>query len=102
MSMTAPHRTNPFEPDVVARLRGLLVDAIEANERQAGSVPAGPEGDAHRVARASLGAALDRLDAGTYGACASCGAALPVERLELVPDAELCMTCVQRPRTLYG
>lgn len=102
MAMTTPDRTTPFAADVLARLRAVLVDAVEANERQADTVAEGAEADAHRLARTSLEAALARLDAGTYGACVACGAALPVERLELVPDAELCMTCIQRPRALYG
>jgi RNA polymerase-binding transcription factor DksA len=102
MSMTAPHRPTPLEPDVLTELRAVLVDAIEANERQADSVPVGPEADAHRVARGSLEDALTRLDGGTYGACTTCGETLPIERLELVPDAEVCMTCVRRPHALYG
>ncbi|QYG93197.1 hypothetical protein HC251_12660 [Iamia sp. SCSIO 61187] len=100
--MTAPHRPTPIEPDALIRLREVLVAAIEANERQAAGVPVGAEADAHRVARMSLEDALGRLDAGTYGSCAACGEPLPVERLELVPDAELCMGCLQRPRALYG
>lgn len=102
MSITKPARIASFAPDVLARMRETLVDAIETNDRQAESVAVGPERDAHRVARASLQEALERLDAGTYGACTACRDALPIERLELVPDAELCMTCVQRPRALYG
>lgn len=102
MSITKPAQPAPFAPDVLARMREALVDAIEANERQADSVAPGPEGDAHRVARSSLQEALERFDAGTYGACTACGEALPIERLELVPDAELCMTCAQRPHALYG
>ena len=102
MSITKSAQPASFAPDVLARMREALVDAIEANDRQAANVAVGPEGDAHRIARASLQAALERLDAGTYGACTACGEVLPIERLELVPDAELCMTCVQRPRALYG
>jgi RNA polymerase-binding transcription factor DksA len=36
--------------------------------------------------------ALDRLDAGTYGTCRSCGASIPDERLEAVPATSLCLT----------
>lgn len=35
--------------------------------------------------------ALERLDAGTYGTCRSCGAAIPDERLEAVPATTLCL-----------
>ena len=81
-------------------MRQVLVDAIDANHDQAAGVPIGPEGDAHAAARTALEEALARLDAGTYGACIACGRHLPIERLELVPDATLCMSCVERPRAL--
>ncbi len=102
MPLTAPHHPTPLDPEDLARLREVLVDAVEVNERQEDNIPVGPEADAHRVARRSLEEALVRLDGGTYGACTACGDALPIERLELVPDAELCMTCVHRPHALYG
>ncbi len=38
-------------------------------------------------------AALDRLEAGTYGTCARCGADIPAARLEAVPSAILCIQC---------
>jgi RNA polymerase-binding transcription factor DksA len=37
--------------------------------------------------------ALARIDDGTYGRCAGCGAAIPVERLFAVPAARFCVTC---------
>lgn len=37
--------------------------------------------------------ALARLDAGSYGACTSCGGAIPEERLDAVPYATLCVAC---------
>jgi len=46
--------------------------------------------------RESLGevrAALVRIDEGTYGTCARCGAVIPIERLEAVPTASLCIVC---------
>ena len=38
-------------------------------------------------------AALERLDAGTYGRCVSCGTELPEERLEVRPEAARCVNC---------
>jgi RNA polymerase-binding transcription factor DksA len=38
-------------------------------------------------------AALARIDAGTYGACVGCGAAIPVERLQMRPFAGRCVAC---------
>lgn len=40
--------------------------------------------------------ALERLDAGEYGICESCGVAIPVARLEVLPYATLCVECAQR------
>lgn len=37
--------------------------------------------------------ALARIEAGTYGRCTGCGAAIPEERLELRPFASRCVTC---------
>ncbi|HEV7189354.1 MAG TPA: TraR/DksA C4-type zinc finger protein [Blastococcus sp.] len=42
---------------------------------------------------AEIDAALARLDAGTYGTCTQCGAAIPEERLELRPFAGRCVSC---------
>jgi DnaK suppressor protein len=38
-------------------------------------------------------AALALVDQRAYGLCASCGAALPYERLEAVPAARHCVSC---------
>ncbi|WP_309064938.1 TraR/DksA family transcriptional regulator [Microbacterium sp.] len=40
--------------------------------------------------------ALARMDAGTYGTCASCGKPIPVARLEVRPFATHCVACAQR------
>lgn len=37
--------------------------------------------------------ALTRMDEGTYGACAACGRAIPVARLEVLPLAAQCVDC---------
>ena len=42
---------------------------------------------------AEIDAALARIDAGTYGSCTQCGAAIPEERLELRPFAGRCVAC---------
>src|SRR4051794_19101441 len=42
---------------------------------------------------AEIDAALARIEAGTYGNCVQCGAAIPEERLELRPFAGRCVTC---------
>jgi RNA polymerase-binding protein DksA len=41
-------------------------------------------------------AALRRLDEGTYGKCANCGAPIAPPRLKVLPDALLCIECQER------
>jgi DnaK suppressor protein len=43
-------------------------------------------------------AALERLDAGTYGTCLSCGGPIAPARLAARPTAALCVSCAQRAR----
>ncbi len=40
--------------------------------------------------------ALARVEAGTYGVCESCGKAIPVERLDVLPYSTLCVECASR------
>jgi len=40
--------------------------------------------------------ALARMDAGTYGICASCGRSIPVARLRVRPFAERCVPCAEK------
>ena len=48
-----------------------------------------------RTRRADILAALQKIDAGTYGKCENCGQDIPPERLEAVPAATLCVACKQ-------
>ena len=47
----------------------------------------------YRESLAAIEQALERLHAGTYGQCTSCGSAIPVERLEWIPYATTCVAC---------
>lgn len=40
--------------------------------------------------------ALQRVNAGTYGICESCGNAIPVERLDVLPYSTICVECASR------
>ncbi len=42
--------------------------------------------------------ALARIDSGGYGVCESCGKPIPVERLEALPYATLCVDCAAKAR----
>lgn len=46
--------------------------------------------------------ALDRIDRGTYGVCDRCGAPIPLERLEAIPEASACVDCAGRHRGVVG
>lgn len=40
--------------------------------------------------------ALERIDEGTYGICTNCGQPIQAERLEALPQAELCIECQRK------
>jgi RNA polymerase-binding transcription factor DksA len=42
---------------------------------------------------AEVGAALQRIDDGTYGTCGECGADIAADLLQAVPLARRCMSC---------
>lgn len=46
-----------------------------------------------RARLAALGAALRRIDEGSYGECAGCGEMISAARLEARPEARLCISC---------
>jgi DnaK suppressor protein len=51
-----------------------------------------------RQAVADTAQALRRMADGSYGTCERCIAAIPLERLEILPHARFCVPC-QRTRT---
>ena len=93
--------TTTFEP-FRALLRTQRADCVRQRDltlaETATSVP-----DPVAVSRAAallqtieeIDAALDRIDAGTYGACVHCGTAIPAERLEFRPYAAGSVSCQQ-------
>ena len=70
VSMYADGDTTQEDQDATRR----MVDAIRA--------------DVLRITRA-----LHRIETGTYGRCAACGAHIPAERLDAIPDVERCGPC---------
>jgi len=42
---------------------------------------------------AEIERALHKVEDGSYGKCELCGAEIPEERLEILPDANICMAC---------
>lgn len=49
---------------------------------------------------AEVDGALARIEAGTYGRCSICNGAIPSERLEIMPAADLCVGCRHRRESL--
>ena len=46
-----------------------------------------------RAAVEQIDAAIEKIHAGTYGQCESCGTNIPKERLKALPYAALCVKC---------
>ena len=113
-STDAPRAGGPrIAPDGLARLRTELLDRRSAqsplvaeHEATVSTLTGQADVDSileRELADASIGraraliieidAALARMDAGTYGACESCGTAIPIERLEAIPHTRTCVRC---------
>ncbi len=54
--------------------------------------------DYERAQLALVEDALERLDAGTYGTCVSCGQPIAPARLEAIPWAGTCIDCARNPQ----
>ena len=53
--------------------------------------------DAHESAELDqIEAALQRIEAGTYGQCVDCGVSIPVARLHAAPEAARCIACQEK------
>ncbi|MGH2693750.1 MAG: TraR/DksA family transcriptional regulator [Actinomycetota bacterium] len=51
--------------------------------------------DELRSMYSEVSAALARIEDGTFGKCERCGQEVPIERLEALPTARLCVSCKQ-------
>lgn len=54
-----------------------------------------------RLELEAIDTALARVDAGTYGVCATCGAEIDPERLLVVPLTSTCLRCAQHEDEEY-
>ncbi|ABL83252.1 MULTISPECIES: TraR/DksA C4-type zinc finger protein [unclassified Nocardioides] len=91
----------------LAELRGEYRGFVDASRDTNADDEHDPEGATIAFEREQVGAlvrraeqrltevadALARLDDGTYGACARCGAPIAAERLDVRPTATTCVGC---------
>lgn len=100
-----------------ARLRARIGEVLERNAKVTGDLrrerqPLGSDWQENAIllendevlealdadGRARVGqlrAALQRLDQGTYGRCASCGEPIAPARLEAMPEVTACIDCAR-------
>lgn len=92
-------RRRTFPP----RVRTALLEAADKQHQQLANLPLSN----HNVVAAAHGvsayriltqvhAAVDRLDAGTFGDCSQCGEEIPTEHLLQIPWTTQCALCTQR------
>ena len=91
----------------LADLRGDYRGFVEASKDTNADDEHDPEGATIAFERSQVGAlvhqaeeqlreidaALERVAAGTYGACTACGRPIPPGRLEVRPTARTCVAC---------
>ena len=74
------------------QLRDLSYEAAAASDEALSEVTSELMTGA-RTVLAEIDAALFRLAIGSFGICQRCGRAIPVDRLEVLPMASLCLPC---------
>lgn len=108
-SARAPNRAGtdldrhlPALRDALEQQRQFRVEQLDELTRPAATehLVGGPQEVVQRALRAGaesalvdIQTALQRMDAGVYGRCMQCDAAIGLERLEVLPSALLCMSC---------
>jgi RNA polymerase-binding protein DksA len=88
------------------------LDALRASERgqeleeeaqaEQGAADLERLGQAERLELQRIDAALARLEAGTYGTCAECGAPIGAKRLGALPWAVRCADCAAAQEAAAG
>ena len=93
-------RLERLRDEVTAALerRDLARDAEERGDGHHHPAEAATDADLREQLRwrereARLRAALEAIDAGTYGVCVDCGAEIPEGRLRVLPDSVRCVPC---------
>jgi len=77
-------RDRDLEDQAIERESDEVLDALGLSDR-------------HEIEM--IGAALERIDAGTYGECVKCGEPIGAARLAALPATPLCVKCAGGART---
>ncbi len=80
----------------------LLQDADDAREHAADREVDLAFTDQARQELAAIGRALQRLEAGDYGACEDCGGPIALGRLQVQPQALRCIACEREHERQHG
>ena len=73
--------------------RGLETDSKERAKQLEDSEVIDALGNEAREELKKISIALQRIDAGIYGFCSSCGSAIGAKRIEAYPYASACIDC---------
>ena len=69
------------------------VDSAEQAQERENDEVVDAIGNETRASIAEIEAALERLEAGTYGICGECGGPIGEGRLDAIPEATRCVDC---------
>lgn len=90
LMLQGPSPSSNGEPNAMT---GDAADAASYNDDQEQSLTLRGE---EKRSFEEIEAALARIDSGEYGICEECGAAIPEKRLQVMPQARLCVPCQER------
>jgi DnaK suppressor protein len=87
--------TSRSAADALAALRGAErgQEFEEEAQAEAGAADLARLGEAERLEIQRIDAALDRIESGQWGVCASCGEEIETRRLDALPWAIRCANC---------
>ena len=87
------HRLNAIDKDVSHKVSADWAE--QATERENDEV-LDSLGNISEKEITMINQALKRIDSGDYFICSTCGADIPVSRLEFIPYSTLCIDCAQK------